>query len=271
MDNLQEQLGLIAIIGGGQMGEAIIAGLIKNSFIAEKIIVAEPFEDRRDLILKEYGVAGVEDGSQIDFADTIIMAVKPQIFRDVALSLAGSGTFRPKRVISIAAGITTAVMAECFSGFPLIRVMPNINLSVLAGMSVVAATDKASIDETKLVCSLFGLFGQAAIIDEELVDIATSISGSGPAYFALFTEELAKGGIEAGLPEDLAWQLAVQTIIGTGRYLDLKDATAKELRDAVTSPNGTTEAAIECFESQQFGLVVQNAINACIRRAKELG
>ena len=272
MVELQERLGSIAVIGGGQMGGAIVGGLIKGaSFDVNGIVVAEPFESQRNMLSESYGVRCVEDGSELDRTDTIIMAVKPQIFRDVAAALVAAANFAPKRVVSIAAGITTALMTEYFTDCAVIRVMPNINLMVASGMSVVAPSDGTPLAEAELVCELFSLLGEASIVDEQMVDAATAVSGSGPAYFALFVEELAKSGVALGLPEALALRLARQTLVGTGSYLALKDISPEELRSAVTSPNGTTEAAIECFEAQNFGLVVRNALEACLRRAKELG
>jgi len=134
----------------------------------------------------------------------------------------------------------------------------------------VAPSANTVMSEAELVVELFGLLGRATIIDEDQIDIATAVSGSGPAYFALFVEELAKSGIEAGLSEEVARLLARQTIIGTGRYLDESDITPEDLRAAVTSPNGTTEAAILSFEEQGFGNVIKTAFDACLRRAKEL-
>jgi len=265
-------LGSIAIIGGGQMGEAIIGGLIFGSeFDPTRIFVAEPVDERRLMLTDMYGVICVADGSELESPDTVILAVKPQIFRDVAASLVASSTFAPTRVISIAAGVATTVMTEFFTDCSVIRVMPNININVLGGMSVVAPAAGTSMAEAELVCALFKELGEAVIIKEELIDAATAVSGSGPAYFALMVEELAKSAVAVGIPEDLAKLLARQTIIGTGRNLEGTRITPEELRAAVTSPNGTTEAAIECFKAQDFGLVVLNAFMACLHRAKELG
>jgi pyrroline-5-carboxylate reductase len=240
------------------------------SFDAGGIEVAEPFEDRCQLLRELYGVHCVADGADLDGPETVIMAVKPQIFREVSQALAASEGFAPKRVISIAAGITTAVMQECFSGCALVRVMPNLNLSVSAGMSAVAAAAGTPTHEAELVAELFSLMGEAVIIDEGLIDVATAVHGSGPAYYALFTEVLSRCGAEAGLPEEIADKLARQTIIGTGRYLELLDDSPSDLRAAVTSPGGTTQAALESFEAQGFEQVVRDAFNACLRRAKEL-
>ena len=272
MEGLQERLGKLAIIGGGQMGEAIVAGLVHGAlFDADNVYVAEPFENRRELLSEQYGVHCVEDGSQIDNPETVILAVKPQIFRDVAAELTELDNFTPKRVVSIAAGISTTVMLEYFTDCAVVRVMPNINLIVSAGMSVVAPAEGTPHKEAELVSDLFNLMGEAVIIEEQLINAATAINGSGPAFFALFTEELAQSGIAQGLPEEIAWQLARQTIIGTGRSLELRDISPAELRAAVTSPNGTTQAALECFQAQQFGIVVNNAFIACLNRAEELG
>ena len=272
MQQLQQRLGSIALIGGGKMGEAIVSGLIKGTgFDADGICVAEPFEERWPVLNGLYGVRCVADGSEIADADTFILAVKPQIMDEVASSLAAAAGFAPQRVISIAAGVTTTALTRFFTDTAVIRVMPNINLSVSAGMSVVAPAEGTSMAEAELVCELFSQMGKAVVIDEGLIDAATAVNGSGPAYFALFAEELAAAGAEAGIPEDIAKILATQTLIGTGRYLQMTEESPAELRAAVTSPGGTTQAALESFAEQGFGAVVREAFAACLKRARELG
>jgi pyrroline-5-carboxylate reductase len=139
-----------------------------------------------------------------------------------------------------------------------------------AGMSVVCVSPDTPRSEGELIRELFSLMGDAVLLDEELINAATAVSGSGPAYFALFAEELAKAGQRAGLTHEDALLLATQTLRGSARYLELTEATPAELRVAVTSPKGTTQAALEEFEAGGLSLLVQRAVEAALRRAKEL-
>ncbi|MCL2339536.1 MAG: NAD(P)-binding domain-containing protein, partial [Actinomycetia bacterium] len=209
MEGLQERLGRLAIIGGGQMGEAIVSGLVHGAlFNAAEIQVIEPVAEQRQNLEERYGIECSADVSELDNPQSILMAVKPQIFREVAASLAALPSIAPERVISIAAGVPTTLICEYFPDIAVIRVMPNIALKVSAGMSVVANAAGTPLREAELVAELFGLMGEATVIDEAQINAATAISGSGPAYFALVVEHLAACGIAAGLSEELAWQLA---------------------------------------------------------------
>jgi pyrroline-5-carboxylate reductase len=179
-------------------------------------------------------------------------------------------SFDPTRVISIAAGVTTATLRSFFAESAIIRVMPNTPLMVGAGMSTVCVAADTPRAEGELVRELFSLMGDAVLLDEGLINAATALSGSGPAYFALFVEELARAGERVGLaPEDAAL-LATQTLRGTARYLELTEATPAELRVAVTSPGGTTQAALELFEAEGLSLLVERAVEAALTRAEEL-
>jgi len=270
MEGLQARLGRIGLIGGGKMGEAIVAGLVKGAgFDPASIEVAEPFEERWEVLSGLYDVRCVPDGTDLADPQTVIMAVKPQVFREVAATLQASPGFRPRLVVSIAAGVTTDVMLEFFD-CAVVRVMPNLCLSVSAGMAAVAPAAGTALAEAELVAELFGLMGDAVIIDESLIDVATAVHGSGPAYYALFTEILARLGAQAGLPQDVSEKLARQTAIGTGRYLELTSDSPAELRVAVTSPGGTTEAALQSFEAAGLEQVMREAFEACLRRAREL-
>jgi pyrroline-5-carboxylate reductase len=253
------------------MGEAILAGLVHGAFFdPEAVIVANPGEQRRRELSENYGVDCVADGAKINNPDTVILAIKPARLREVSHQLSAAWEIAPKRVVSIAAGIPSSVIQDLFPNSVVIRVMPNVALAVGAGMTEVAMTADTPIKEAELVCELFSMMGEAVIVDEGLIDIATSVSGSGPAYFALFAEELAKAAAQAGLDAQLASLLARQTLIGAARYLELNDANAEELRKVVTSPNGTTQAALESFFADDLGSILSNAVQACIHRAKEL-
>jgi len=265
-----EKLGKIALIGGGKMGEAILAGLIDGSLLdPESIEVAEPNPELSVYLRETYGVVCVEDAAHIHRAQTALFAIKPQVFRQVAEHLANEG-FAPERVISIAAGITTETIIEYFPNAHVIRVMPNAPLMVSAGMSVVAVGAGTPNSEGELVVELFSLMGEALLIEEDKINAATAISGSGPAYYALLVEELARAGEKLGLSAEQSLQMAQQTLIGTARQLQLTEMSPAELRMAVTSPGGTTQAALESFAAQGFSAVVEQATQAASNRAEEL-
>jgi pyrroline-5-carboxylate reductase len=173
-------------------------------------------------------------------------------------------------VISIAAGITTDTVRSFFPDAAVIRVMPNTPLMVGAGVSAVCAAEGTARAEAELVRDLFSLMGEAVLIEESQLNAVTALSGSGPAYFALFVEELTAAGVAANLDDDVAALLAQQTLVGTARYLDLTGITPTALRIAVTSPKGTTEAALLDFQAHGFGAIVRSAFNAAMRRAEEL-
>ncbi|MDR1712910.1 MAG: pyrroline-5-carboxylate reductase [Coriobacteriales bacterium] len=271
MEDLQGKLGTIAIIGGGKMGEAIIAGLVNGAlFDPATVVVAEPGEERRQYLSDNYGIRCVAAGAEIDHPLTAILAVKPQVFRDVAAALAAAPNFDPVRIISIAAGISTATIRGFFPEKNVIRVMPNVALMVSAGMCVVCTAENTARSEGELVVDLFSLMGEATLIEESQINAATALSGSGPAYFALLVERLAAAGVAQGLDAETAALLAKQTLIGTARYLDLTSFTATELREAVTSPNGTTQAALESMAASGFNQLVDDLVAAACRRAEEL-
>ena len=266
-----DKLGRIALVGGGKMGEAILAGLIDGSLIAPELIeVAEPNPELNAHISQTYGVVCVDDAARIAHAQTALFAIKPQVFRQVAEHLAASEGFAPERVISIAAGITTETIGEYFPYASVIRVMPNAPLMVSAGMSVVAVGEGTENSEGELIVEMFSLLGEALLIPEDKINAATAVSGSGPAYFALLVEELARAGELVGLSGEQSMQLARQTLIGTARQLQLTEESPQELREAVMSPGGTTQAALESFAAQGFGTVVEQAVKAACNRAEEL-
>lgn len=271
MEDIVTKLGKIALIGGGKMGEAIVSGLVGGAiFDLDMIHVAEPFDQRRTLIAQTYGIPCYASGTQITHPTTVILAVKPQVLAETCKELTISAGFAPQRVISIAAGVTTKTLQELFPDAHVIRVMPNAPLMVGAGMSAVCTAATTPRAEGELVRDLFSLMGEAVLLDESQLNAVTAISGSGPAYYALFAEELTKAGCALGLEADVAQLLAVQTLCGTARYLGLTEETPAQLRQAVTSPKGTTQAALDAFEAQGFGPMVAAATKAALLRAEEL-
>ncbi len=254
------------------MGEAIIAGLLSSGAVEPgAVAVAEPAAGRREALSAAHGVscyAGAVEA--ISGAAIVVLAVKPQVIDTVLESIAPHTG--DALVVSIAAGISCARLESALpAGTAVVRVMPNTPAMVGEGMAVVSGGTEASREQTTLVRELFDLLGRAVLIDEHLQNAATAISGSGPAYFALFIDALARAGVNQGLPRTVAEELAVQTMLGTARLIDTSGQHPEQIVDAVASPGGTTFAAIEALESGGLRSSVFAAVDAAVKRAKELG
>lgn len=263
--------GRIAIIGGGRMGEAIVAGLLASQAArAEEISVAEPDEARRS-VFEAHGVLAVADGHEIvREAAIIILAVKPQVVEAVLAHLADEVP-REAIVVSIAAGVETRrIEALLPEGASVVRVMPNTPAMVGAGMSVVCGGVAASADDVETVRELFEALGRAIVLDERHFDVATAISGSGPAYLALVADALARAGVAHGLPKETALALALQATKGTAELIERTGTHPEALIDAVASPGGTTIAALQVLEDRAVRAAFAEAVAAAVRRAREL-
>ena len=264
-------LGNILIIGGGRMGSALLAGILNAGLApAEAIIVAEPGEDRRAFLEAEYGIRCVADAKEAPVPDMCLLAVKPQVMRSVLDSLTSGREFAPKRVISIAAGITTSLLAEYFTKSSIVRAMPNTPLIVGSGMVAVSPGEGTPLEDAELACSIFSCMGDAIVVDESLQDSVVAISGSGPAYFALFVQELANAGVELGLDPDVALRLSLKTMSGTSALLEQTGQSPAELIEAVSSPGGTTIAALDAMREGGVAEAIDAGAKAASRRSKEL-
>jgi pyrroline-5-carboxylate reductase len=263
--------GKLAVIGGGRMGEAIVGGLVASgALLPEQITVAEPNAERRDALAESMAVSCVADGAEALPADMVLLAVKPQVIDAVVSSL--SATLGGSLVVSIAAGVSSARLEALLpAGTAVVRVMPNTPALVGEAMSVVSGGSDATPEQVDLVCELFGLLGDSVVLAEQYQDAATGVSGSGPAYFALVVDALARGGVRQGLPRDIAQRLATQTMLGTAKMLAETGMHPEALVDGVTSPGGTTIAAIEALESRAVRAAFAEAVAASTRRSRELG
>lgn len=268
-----ESLGKILLVGGGKMGEAILAGLVSNELIENaRITVAEPGAARRDFLEETYSVRLVADAAEALPADTVILAVKPQVISSVLESLVASGSIDGSLVVSIAAGITCETLE---AGLPencsVVRVMPNTPLLVACGMSVVSAASRTRAGDAALVRELLASMGKAELVDERYQNAACAISGSGPAYFACMVDALARAGVNEGLTRDLAQELALQTMKGTAELIEQTKTHPQILIDNVSSPGGTTIAGLLAMEEAGFVTAVGKGVAAAARRAEELG
>lgn len=265
-------LGRVLIVGGGSMGQAICAGMIAAGVVApQQLTVANPGQVKREALAARYGVATVADACDALPADVIILAVKPKIVCEVAAQLSAAGT-RGALVISIAAGVSTGKLAACFdAGQAIVRVMPNTPLLVGEGMSVAspgACADEAAMEKVR---AIFACMGSFAVVEESLQDVVTAVSGSGPAYFELVCETLARRAQELGLEYGTARTLALQTMKGTAVLVEETGQDLPSAIEAVSSPGGTTVAALEAMRAAGLVTAVANGVSAATQRSKELG
>lgn len=265
------RLGKVLIVGGGSMGQALCAGLVRMGVARDDICVANPGLAKREAIEAAYGVCTVSDAREGLPASTVFLAVKPNVVCDVARQLDAAGA-TGSLFVSIAAGVSTAKLEECFSApVPVVRVMPNTPLIVGRGMSAVSGGAHASADEVGLVRDVFASMGHAVIVEEDKQDIVTAVSGSGPAYFELFVETIARSAEKLGLDYETARELALQTMYGTAALVDETKADLPAAIQAVCSPGGTTIAALDAMRAGQLEQAIDDGIAAATRRSAELG
>ncbi len=263
----------IAIIGAGNMGGAIARGILKAGLFSPQEValcdlMSQKAEDlARDLHTRPYATA-LEAANR---ARIVLLAVKPQTMQDCLAEIrdaVGASQF----VISVAAGITTDFIASRLGERTrVVRVMPNTPALVGAGVSVVCGGSHARREDIAETEKIFAALGKVYSLDESLMDAVTAVSGSGPAYLFFFAECLEKGAVNAGLPEDEAAGLVAQTLFGASKLLIESSEPASALRAMVTSPGGTTEAALKVLEKRGFEKSVVAAVASALDRAKELG
>ena len=263
----------IAFIGGGNMARSLIGGLVAQGRDPASIRVAEPVAALREALQADFGVRVFEDGTAaIDSASTWVYATKPQVLRGVCESLSAQAQAGKPLVVSIAAGITAAQLERWLGGdIAVVRTMPNTPALLGAGVTGLFASTRVDAQGRAFAEALLSAAGKTVwIADEAQMDAVTAVSGSGPAYVFLLAEAMVDAGVKEGLPMDAARELALQTILGAARMLTESDVEAAELRRRVTSPNGTTQAAIESFEASGFRDMVAHAIHAARVRGAEL-
>ncbi|KAI0120641.1 NADP oxidoreductase coenzyme F420-dependent [Xylariales sp. AK1849] len=270
----------LGFIGGGNMAAAIIGGLLAKGVEQHNVSVSEPWDVNREK-MQAFGVRTTT--SNVDSshdADVLFLAVKPQVAKGVCQELARSWIQRPSIpvIISIAAGITLGSLTEWLALSDgrtphIVRVMPNTPALVGEGASGLFAGGDVSKEEKELVTSLLSSFSKATewVDQEELLDVVTGLSGSGPAYFFAMVEHLVSSATSLGLSEEQATRLAKQTCYGAGKMLVESSEEPAQLRKNVTSPNGTTAAALKSFEASGFQDIVDRAVKAATSRGEELG
>lgn len=263
----------IAFLGGGNMAEALIKGLIAaGAARPEQVLVTDISADRLAHLKNAYGILPQKNNSgAVREAEVVILCVKPQVIEKVLAEIAPAIDGK-KLVISIAAGISIAKIEKALKdGARVVRVMPNTPALVLAGAAALARGGHATIDDVALAQDIFNAVGRAVVVEEKLMDAVTGLSGSGPAYVFMIIDALSDAGVKAGLPRPLALELAAQTVYGSAKMvLETKEHPGK-LRDMVTSPGGTTIEGLHALEKGKFRATLMNAVEAATARSKELG
>ena len=263
----------IAFIGGGNMASAIIGGLVEAGVPSENISVSDPLESNLQRLNESWSVK--TSSSNLDViagSDIVILAVKPQVLLAVCEEIRqqlAEGCL----VLSIAAGLSSAKIDQALGGSrAVIRCMPNTPALVKQGASVLVANSLVSEAQKQAAESILAAVGTVSWIEDEAqMDAVTAVSGSGPAYFFLVIESMIDAGVSLGLDAELAQKLALQTALGAAQLACDSEDPVAELRRKVTSPNGTTERAIQTFESKELREIFRQAMEACALRSQELG
>jgi pyrroline-5-carboxylate reductase len=264
--------GTLAIVGTGRLGEALLRGLLASSWLQrEQIVVTARREERCGELQRVYGVRATTDNRDATAAaDVVLLTLKPQTMPDVLAQIGGS-IHTGQTVISFAAGTTTAgIEAHLPPDVPVVRVMTNTPVQVDEAMSVVAKGAHATDDDLKVAEEVLSHVGRVIRMGEEHLNSVTALSGSGPAYFFLLAEAMIDAGILLGLPRDVASELIIQTMVGSAKMLRDAGLHPVELREMVTSPAGTTIAAIHELERSRVRAAFLDAIAAAKKRGDEL-
>jgi len=262
---------MTGFIGGGNMAEALIKGMMQDArYKMQDIIVSEPVEDRRKYLELAYGVKTTQDNKEVaSSCNIIILAVKPQIIERVLEDI-NSAVTNDKTVVSIAAGITLPYLQSKLNTKKIIRVMPNTPALVQEAMSVMSLCECLEEKDINPIREIFMSIGKVLTLPEKYMNAVTALSGSGPAFIALFIEAMIEGGIKSGLRKENASELAIQTLIGTAGLLET-GMSPEKLREMVTSPGGTTAAGLKVLEEKGLKELVADTLLAAKKRAEELG
>jgi pyrroline-5-carboxylate reductase len=263
----------IAFIGGGNMGEAMLAGILaKNLAATRDITVSDISETRRQYLSQKYIVKVSADNLQaITGKDIIILAIKPQTLDTIMADLVGH--LKPVQlVISIIAGAGIDTLQQGLNHHAIVRSMPNTPAQIIEGITVWTATKKVNDSQKKIASNILGAMGKEFYVeDERFIDMATAISGSGPAYLFYFIEAMIDAATKIGLPREMAKEMVIGTVIGAGDLVEQSGKEPAELRRMVTSPGGTTAEAIRKFEEGGFSDLIYQAVKAAYEKARLLG
>ncbi|MBE9078154.1 pyrroline-5-carboxylate reductase [Romeria aff. gracilis LEGE 07310] len=263
----------LGIIGGGVMGEALLSRLLAlGHYEPRQVLTSDPSPERRHTLTEQYDIRVTDSNREvIESSQTILLAVKPQVFDRVANDFQGVRCEVSPLILSILAGVTLARLEAAIPGWPIVRVMPNTPATVGVGMTAISPGSRTLAEHSELAEHIFKAVGQVVRVPEALMDAVTGLSGSGPGYVAVVIEALADGGVAAGLPRAVANQLAVQTVLGTAQLLQQTGMHPAVLKDRVTSPGGTTIMGVACLEELGLRSALIEAVLAASKRSRELG
>jgi pyrroline-5-carboxylate reductase len=261
----------IAVLGAGKIGESLIAGLLLSGWREPSEIVATARrEEHLEQLRERHGIeATASNREAVQGAGVVVIAVKPQDIESLLQELSGALTAE-QTVITIVAAIPTALIESHLDGVPVVRAMPNTPAAVHEGMAGIAPGSLAQEEHVAAAEEVLAHLGRCVRVEESYMDAVTAVSGSGPAYFALLAESMIEAGILLGLSREVSTDLVVQTMLGTAKLLRDGGMHPVELREMVTSPGGTTIAAIRELEQAGVRAAFLNAIQAAMRRSKEL-
>lgn len=259
----------ICFIGGGNMAQALIGGLISRGLPPTRITVSDPVEQIRQLLQEKEVHVTQDNVAAIQNADVVVLAVKPQVLATVLRPL--KGLLSDKLVISIIAGAEIQTISNLIDSNRVVRVMPNTPALVQTGAHGIYANDVVSASDRELTSQILAATGLTIWVNSEAqIDAVTAVSGSGPAYFFYLMESMIRAGKNLGLDEKVATALTLQTALGAAQMAITSSNTPSELRKNVTSPNGTTQAALEVFDRAQISQNIQSALAAAQKRSQEL-
>ncbi|MBB3330872.1 pyrroline-5-carboxylate reductase [Halomonas campaniensis] len=263
----------VTFIGAGNMAGAIIGGMIDNGFSPSAITATSPSDAFLAPIHERYGIhTNTDNAAAVSQADVVVLAVKPQVMREVCEGMASVIQRRRPLIISVAAGLPAETLARWLGGdLPVVRCMPNTPSLVGAGASGLFANAQVSDEQRRLATELMEAVGLVEWVDDEaLLEAVTAVSGSAPAYFFLMFEAMEEAGVKLGLPAETARRLAMQTAFGAAKMAMASDKPPAELKRNVMSPGGTTERAIEHLEEAGLRRTMAEAMDACAARAREM-
>ncbi len=263
----------LTVLGAGNMGRALIGGLLRHGMRPEQITVGESQESARTMLSRELGIAATADNAAaIRRANLIVLAVKPHDAAAVLAPLAADLQRARPTVLSVAAGVRIETLQSwCGAGVPVIRAMPNRPAFVGAGATGLFAPPEVDASRREVAAQIMRSVGEVVwVATEDALDVVTALSGSGPAYFFLLAEAMAKAGVDLGLPVDTARRLSIATLHGAGLLAQSSDGDLERLRAEVTSKGGTTEAALRTLQAAGFNELVGRAIEAAAQRGREL-
>lgn len=263
----KQGVSVLGVIGGGNMGSALVRGLLAGDFSVDQIVIVEKETARIAELKREF--ANVEVATKLPKCESVVLAVKPADVLEVCGSLAETGV---RQILSIAAGVKIATIENAITkGVAVIRAMPNTPALIGQGASAMAAGKNCSAENVAWAKKILLGVGTVVEVEENLLDAVTGLSGSGPAYVFLLAESLIAAGVQQGLTEQVSNELVRQLLVGTSLLLAESSETPEQLRKKVTSPNGTTAAAIAELVGKQFAEIIAGAVNVATARSKELG